>query len=261
MSGNAFPISAPVKIIDVGDVFIEPQGTVNIHPTGGHVSISGDYITFNDKTIKDFVTTTAGDIIYGANATDLARLGIGTAGQFLSVVGGLPSWVTLASQGPLGSAISTGDAGTTFAANTAWTTLTSDITSFDVTSAGGVADDAFHFTGGYFECPATGVYEFCASIVYDANNSCGGATIIAPPIGTCVRQIRLAATGGASVYAAASVQAEPYNGNPTRVSIENCKIALVPNDIVNLDGRHDASVALGVVGASGQSYFSVSRVR
>ena len=36
-----------------------------------------------------------GDLIYGASATTLGKLAIGTTGQILSVVGGIPAWVNL----------------------------------------------------------------------------------------------------------------------------------------------------------------------
>ena len=46
--------------------------------------------------------TTTGDIIYEASPTTAARLGIGSAGQVLTVAGGIPSWAT-----PSGSNITT----------------------------------------------------------------------------------------------------------------------------------------------------------
>lgn len=48
------------------------------------------------KTDKSTLTTT-GDIYYASAASTPARLGIGTVGQVLTVVGGLPSWATPAS--------------------------------------------------------------------------------------------------------------------------------------------------------------------
>jgi len=43
--------------------------------------------------------TTTGDMIYEASATTAARLPIGTAGQVLTVAGGIPSWATPTSAG------------------------------------------------------------------------------------------------------------------------------------------------------------------
>ena len=48
--------------------------------------------TFKDGTLS--TTTTAGDIIYRANSSSLARLGIGSTGQVLTVASGLPAWST-----------------------------------------------------------------------------------------------------------------------------------------------------------------------
>lgn len=52
--------------------------------------------------------TTAGDILYESAAPAPARLGIGSAGQVLTVVSGLPAWVT-----PSSSSITFSDASTT----------------------------------------------------------------------------------------------------------------------------------------------------
>jgi len=41
--------------------------------------------------------TTSGDLIYGTGSAAVARLGIGTSGQYLTVSGGIPAWTTLPS--------------------------------------------------------------------------------------------------------------------------------------------------------------------
>ena len=46
-----------------------------------------------DKYIAKSLITTKGDIIYASAANTPARLGIGSAGQFLSIVNGIPTWV------------------------------------------------------------------------------------------------------------------------------------------------------------------------
>ena len=48
--------------------------------------------TFKDGTLS--TTTTTGDIIYRANSSALARLGIGSTGQVLTVASGVPAWST-----------------------------------------------------------------------------------------------------------------------------------------------------------------------
>ena len=45
------------------------------------------------------VTTTNGDILYGTGSGSLARLGIGSSAQVLTVASGIPSWATPASGG------------------------------------------------------------------------------------------------------------------------------------------------------------------
>ena len=39
--------------------------------------------------------TTSGDLVYGGGSGVITRLGVGPAGQYLSVSGGVPAWVTL----------------------------------------------------------------------------------------------------------------------------------------------------------------------
>ena len=57
--------------------------------TAGLIS-KAEYDTFNGKLAN--VLTTTGDIIYSSSGTTAMRLGIGTTGQVLSVVGGIPAW-------------------------------------------------------------------------------------------------------------------------------------------------------------------------
>ena len=52
---------------------------------------SGKSLT--DKYIAKSLITTKGDIIYASAANTPARLGIGSAGQFLSIANGIPTWV------------------------------------------------------------------------------------------------------------------------------------------------------------------------
>ena len=63
-------------------------------PTG----VSAKSFTENGKTlsatyIAKSLTSTKGDMIYASAANTPARLGIGSAGQFLSIANGIPTWV------------------------------------------------------------------------------------------------------------------------------------------------------------------------
>lgn len=70
-------------------------GTGNI-TTSKSIS-AGSFIengkSLTDKYIAKSLTTTKGDIIYASAANTPARLGIGSAGQFLSIANGIPTWV------------------------------------------------------------------------------------------------------------------------------------------------------------------------
>lgn len=70
-------------------------GTGNI-TTSKSIS-AGSFIengkSLTDKYIAKSLITTKGDIIYASAANTPARLEIGTAGQFLSVANGVPTWV------------------------------------------------------------------------------------------------------------------------------------------------------------------------
>ena len=71
--------------------------------TAGLISKT-EYDTFNGKLAN--VLTTTGDIIYSSSGTTAARLGIGTTGQVLSVVGGIPAWSSAGSGDVTGPASS-----------------------------------------------------------------------------------------------------------------------------------------------------------
>lgn len=62
--------------------------------TGDVVAATGDYSDLQITSSPTNVLTTTGDILYASAAKTLARLGIGTSGQVLTVVGGLPVWQT-----------------------------------------------------------------------------------------------------------------------------------------------------------------------
>ena len=60
--------------------------------------VSAKNFTENGKTlsatyIAKSLTSTKGDMLYASAANTLSRLGIGSAGQFLSIANGIPTWV------------------------------------------------------------------------------------------------------------------------------------------------------------------------
>jgi hypothetical protein len=260
MSSNAWPISVPAVVLDTGDFVFQHDGNVNIIPNGDIIiSTGGGMVDFQNGSINNFVTTTKGDLIYADEGGVLARLGLGTNGQFLTVVGDVPGWATLASQGPLFSAFGTG-AAATFAASTSWQDLDAGHALWDVSVSGGVSDAAFTLSSGVFTANATGVYEICAGMAWTPNNGGNAVTLTSPP-GRAARQIRVVNGAGTTVYSVASVQAEANNLHRTEVKIANCKIALNNGDTIKLQARHDSNTSLGAVGTDRQTYLSVSRVR
>jgi hypothetical protein len=75
---------------DVGDITAVTAGTgISGGGTSGAVTVTNSMAT---------AITTAGDVIYGTGSGTFSRLGIGTAGQVLTVNGGAtaPSWTTVA---------------------------------------------------------------------------------------------------------------------------------------------------------------------
>ena len=62
--------------------------------TNKTISASSNTLT---GVINNTLTTTTGDIIYASSANTPARLGIGSAGQVLTVASGIPSWAAASS--------------------------------------------------------------------------------------------------------------------------------------------------------------------
>lgn len=264
---DAYPISAPAAFVDVGTVWFahtgavtyQNVGDVTIAPTGSlFLNPQGGVVNFSGASIYNFVTTGAGQIMYADGSNKVVPLPIGTDGQFLQLSSGVPTWQTLASQGPLVSVWSNGSPAT-FAASTTWTTLDSTGAAWDSTVIGGVYDTSYSTGTGVFTAPAAGVYEICASVAYQADNR-GTNGLIAGARATRQLQVyRTSAPSGALMLVAK--QAEASSTNPTQVDIANCKVSLAANDTVVLQARHDCPVNLGIIGSDRRSFFSVSRVR
>jgi hypothetical protein len=100
--------SAPVTSITFGTTGLTPSTA-----TSGAITVAGTLNIANGGTGQTTAVaafnalnpmTTTGDMIYESSPTTAARLPIGTTGQLLSVVGGIPAWVTPTPAGaPIGA--------------------------------------------------------------------------------------------------------------------------------------------------------------
>ena len=113
--------------------------------TGITLSTSGKYITVTNNmnsplTVSEggtgLASYTAGDMLYASAGTTLAKIGIGTAGQVLTITGGVPAWGTIS-----------GDACTNCLvadpSSAQVVTPTADIVGFSVRGASGGTSDIF----------------------------------------------------------------------------------------------------------------------
>lgn len=246
MSANAYPINAPVIFEGTGAVYFANTGAID----------------FNRQTVTDFVTSATGSTLYVGAGGALADLPIGTAGQYLKVNAGAtaPEWVTLASEGPIFSAFSTG-VNTAITGAIGWQTLDSTYATWDMTN--GVTGAAFDPSTGVFTAVDAGVYEFACSVAFEGNNSAKSIDLTAAtPPGLATRQLALQVDdgGGIAQIVYATRQAEPSRSNDTQVAIYNAKITLAAADEVSIAVRHDATTPLLIRGDSRTS-FSGSRVR
>jgi hypothetical protein len=248
MASNAYPIDAPVVFQGTGAIYFANTGAID----------------FNNQTVTDFVTSATGATLYVGAGGTLNALAIGTAGQYLKVNPGAtaPEWTTLASEGPIFSAFSTG-VGLTGAitADTAWKTLDENHAAWDMT-APGVTGGAFNPATGVFTATDAGVYEFACSVAFQGNNSAAQVNLTTPN-GLASRQLALQLDDNVLpltqiIYA--TRQAEPSNSNDTQVAIYNAKLTLAALDQVSIAVRHDATIPLVIRGDSRTS-FSGSRVR
>jgi hypothetical protein len=100
------------------------NGSDFVEVAGGKVDLTTDVVgvlpVANGGT--NIASYTSGDMVYATGTTTLAKRGIGTTGQVLTVAGGVPTWATPAS----GLPSQTGNAGkylTTDGTNASWGTL------------------------------------------------------------------------------------------------------------------------------------------
>lgn len=178
-----WPISTPAEF--------EPTGEINFNATGG------------GNTVKNFVTSDRGDIVYcltGGATNTLSALPIGATNRFLKAgTTGLPIWANADAL----SAIKNGTVQTINGSAT-FPDSAAIITGWQLTNGsgtGGYAHDSFSPSGplntttGLFTVPATGVYFFDVQIQYIQNAGSGYRSLAfvlspSPGPGTIISHIR-----------------------------------------------------------------------
>jgi hypothetical protein len=103
-------ISSTVSSTNVASITFGSTGLTPSTATTGAVTVAGTLAAVNGGTGQS--SFTVGDIFYANTTTTIAKLGIGTTGQVVTVAAGIPSWATPASFAYPGAGIanSTGSA-------------------------------------------------------------------------------------------------------------------------------------------------------
>lgn len=261
-----YPINAPLSIVNSNG----GTDTINFNADGPAVNLQ--------NKVQNFVTTTAGDILYrdgGAN-NYLERLPIGSAGQVLTVAGGLPSWTTGAGTQAVFTAfvtasiagIPTSRAGG--ASPGTWFNLNNTYVTWSTAAPGTDTDVVFTPATGFFTVPATGVYQLSTLITFDSGANVGaGAGLPAAPLpsGTACRQVQIFNVTTATPLATNAVQNSGSNLNCTSVSLATEQVTLTAGDTIVVRVRHDRGAANTVTVGNvaivlpSQNYFSGRRVK
>ena len=179
---------------DVGDITGVTAGTgISGGGTSGTVTVSIDTAVTADLTTAQTLTnktltspalttptistlTTNGDLLYGTGSGALARKGIGTTGQVLTVVAGLPSWST-PSASASGLTFITGASFSAVASvslpnSTFTSTYTNYKLVFNITSAAGAAAETrFRMRASGTDDTAANYYMGGTAVTYTGVNS------------------------------------------------------------------------------------------
>jgi len=95
-----------------GSITLSLPSSINVNTTGTASNVTGTVAIANGGTGQTTASagfnalsplTTAGDILYGGTSGAGTRLGIGTSGQVLTVVSGLPAWQNVSGTGTVTS--------------------------------------------------------------------------------------------------------------------------------------------------------------
>jgi hypothetical protein len=266
----SYPINAPVN-------FVNTNGTTDT------LNFNADGPTANTiNKIDNFVVTTAGDTLYRAAGVNnyLERLPVGTAGQQLTVVGGLPSWATITNN--FGSGVFTAfvtasvagvptsrDAGLSPGT---WFALDNTYVTWSTAAPGNDPDAVFTTASGTFTVPVggAGTYAFDATVTFDAGagvNAGAGLPAAPLPSGMAIRQAQIYSPSLLTQLATVTKQVTASNLNSTVVPITVVGVALSDGDTVVVRVRHDRSgtstVTIGdpAVSLPSQTYLSGRRIR
>lgn len=261
----SYPINAPINLVNTNG----GTDTINFNADGPAVNLQ--------NKIENFVVTTAGDLTYRSSGASnyLERLPIGTPGQVLTVVAGLPSWSTGTGTQAVFTAFVTGSiAGipTSRAGGASpgtWFNLNNTYVTWSEASPGSDPDGVFTPATGFFTVPATGTYQLSALITFDsgAGVAAGAGLPAAPlPSGTACRQAQIFNVTTATPLATMVVQNSGSALNCTAVSIATEQVILTAGDTIVIRVRHDRGAANTVTVGNvaivlpSQNYFSGRRI-
>lgn len=192
-------------------------------------------------TVTNAVAGSATDPVDGVADPTGFTIGTTTSGS-----SPMPAWSPAAPGSPDQSFMATGNTpvATAIASGATWVDVDDNVITWD-TSAVPNHDDGSNFTTatGAFTVPATGIYTISCALSFEGNNTGVPATIAGR---RAVRQARVRNTSDNSTVAFGEAQAQASELNPTQVNIGSAGALLTVGDVVVVQARHDASVALAL---------------
>lgn len=178
--------------------------------------------------------TTLGDLAYSsATANTNTRLGIGTTGQLLTVVGGVPAWTTVSSSPTFSGAQVYPSATSQAIADSTFTILNFNTESYDTNSYHDNSTNNSRLT-----IPTTGYYSLTAQVMFEGNTN-GGRIIQIYKNGTT-----------ALTYFSGN-----YGGFTSDTSfLTTINVNATAGDYFEVRVRQSSGVSLGVLGLNSTQY-------